>query len=114
MQATISAASAIPRSRVNTSAFGLRYRTGLLRLESCADTIVRLNISSAEFRHDPADRFVRKDLSHLNLAEIVAAAVHIEDMAHELLVHTLKGMSGTIRAMNESQAAALRYIRGQH
>ena len=37
-----------------------------------------------------------------------------EDMAHELLVHTLKGMSGTIRAMNESQAAALRYIRGQH
>jgi len=37
-----------------------------------------------------------------------------EDIAHELLVHTLKGMSGTIRAMNASQAAALRYIRGEH
>jgi CRP-like cAMP-binding protein len=37
-----------------------------------------------------------------------------EDIAHELLVHTLKGMSHTIRAMNETQAAALRYIRGQH
>ena len=53
-----------------------------------------------------AYKLTRDDLSRLY--------TYREDIAHELLVHTLKGMSGTIRAMNESQAAALRYIRGHH
>ena len=51
-------------------------------------------------------KLTRYDLSRLY--------AYREDIAHELLVHTLKGMSGTIRAMNETQAAALKYIRGHH
>lgn len=47
-------------------------------------------------------------------SDLIRLYSYREDIANDLLVHTLKGMSSTIRALNESQAASLRYIQRGH
>jgi CRP-like cAMP-binding protein len=51
-----------------------------------------------------AYKLTRDDLSRLY--------AYRQDMANDLLVSTLRSMSSTIRTLNETQAAALRYIHG--
>ncbi|HXH64533.1 MAG TPA: cyclic nucleotide-binding domain-containing protein [Mariprofundaceae bacterium] len=52
-----------------------------------------------------AYKLTRDDLSRLY--------AYRQDMVNDLLVHTLKGMSSTIRNLNEAKAAALQYIHGR-
>jgi CRP-like cAMP-binding protein len=53
-----------------------------------------------------AYKLTRDDLSRL-------FAYRQEAVVRDLLVHTLKSMSGTIRHMNEAKAAAMQYIHGR-
>ena len=52
-----------------------------------------------------AYRLTRDDLSRLY--------AYRQDMVNDLLVHTVKGMSDTIRNLNQTNAAALQYIHGR-
>jgi CRP-like cAMP-binding protein len=52
-----------------------------------------------------AYKLTRDDLSRLY--------AYRQDMVNDLLVHALKGMSSTIRSLNEAKAAALQYIHGR-
>lgn len=52
-----------------------------------------------------AYKLTRDDLSRLY--------AYRQEIVHDLLLRTLKYMSGTLRGMNEAKAAAMHYIRGR-